>query len=199
MRTLKFHDTYIYIKELPTDIAPLLPLCSTEIQEKIKNVSSPRRQREIIASHLMINEIFNNKATIRHDENGAPIIIGIDGYISISHSATEIAIAFNPNNRIGIDIENWREQLIKVKSRFLSTKEEILYSTPQLMLQAWTIKESLYKVAQSPGISLDSDISLPTSLNDNIAKVNTTKGICQFSFHIIESSPTRCITLAQPL
>ncbi len=199
MRILKFHDTHIYVKELPSDITPLLHLCDTETQKKVKNVSSPRRQREIIASHLMIKEIFNDKATINHDEYGAPIIIGIDGYISTSHSATEIVIAFNPNHRIGIDIENWREQLIKVRSRFLSQKEIEIYTSPQLLLQAWTIKEALYKVAQAPGISFDSDILLPNSLNSNISKVNTTKGICTFSFHIIESSPSRCITLAQPL
>ena len=199
MRTIEFHNTHIYIEELPTDITPLLPLCSHEIQEKIKNVSSFRRKREIIASHLMIKEIFNDKVSIIHDEYGAPTIIGINGYISISHSATEIVIAYNQNHRIGIDIENWREQLIKVKSRFLSQKEIEIYASPQLMLQAWTIKEALYKVAQSPGISLDCDILLPTNLLSNISKVNTTKGICQFSFYIIESTPTRCITLAEPL
>ncbi len=199
MKTIEFHNTHIYIKELPTDITPLLQLCSSEIIEKIKNISSPRRQREIIASLLMLKEIFNHKVSIIHDEYGAPTIIGIDGYISISHSATEIVIAYNQNHRIGIDIENWREQLIKVKSRFLSQKEIEIYATPQLLLQAWTIKEALYKVAQSPGISLDSDILLPTDLNNNISKVNTSTGICQFSFHIIESTPTRCITLAQPV
>lgn len=199
MKVLNFHDTHIYIKNLPSEIDSLLPLCDSDIQEKINNISSPRRQREIIASHLMIKEIFNNKVSINHNENGVPILNGANGYISISHSATEIVIAFNPNHRIGIDIENWRQQLINVKSRFLSQHEIEIYDSPRLLLQAWTIKEALYKVAQSPGISLDSDILLPSSLNSNIAKVNTINGIYPFSFHIIESSPTRCITLAQPL
>jgi phosphopantetheinyl transferase len=192
-------NTYIYIKELPNEIEPLMPLCSQSIRDKVEATNSPRRKREIVASHLLIKEILGENVSIAHDQNGAPILVGAQEYISISHSATEIAIAINPHCPIGIDIENWRDQLIKVKSRFLSQKEMEVYATPQLMLKAWTIKESLYKVAQVPGISLADDIILPSDGNDNIAIVKTPQGECQFLFHIITSSPSRCVTLAHPL
>lgn len=191
-----YNNTRIYIKALPQDIEPLLAQCSPLIIEKISNSSSARRKREIIASHLLIKEIFGEGVTITHDENGAPLLNGAQGFISISHSATEIAIAINSHHPIGIDIENWRDQLIKVKSRFLSQKEMEVYATPQLMLKAWTIKESVYKVAQSPGISLADDIMLPLSIEDNMAKANTHNGTKEFKIHEITSTPLRCITLA---
>ena len=192
-------NTHIYIKHLPLEIESCIPLCSQSIRDKVEKAISPRRKREIVASHLLIKEIFGEGATITHDENGAPLLDGAQGYISISHSATEIAIAFNPHHPIGIDIENWRDQLIKVKSRFLSQKEIEVYATPQLMLKAWTIKEAVYKVAQSPGISLADDIMLPPSIEDNIAKANTNNGTKEYQIHEITSTPLRCITLAYPL
>ncbi len=192
-------NTHIYIKHLPYEIESLMSLCSQSIRDKVEETNSPRRKREIVASHLLIKNIMGENVSIAHDENGAPILVGIEGYISISHSATEIAVAINPHCPIGIDIENWRDQLIKVKNRFLSLQELDIYSTPQLMLQAWTIKEALYKVAQAPGISLADDIILPTDVNNNIAIVKTPNGECQFLFHIIASSPSRCVTIAHPL
>ena len=80
----------------------------------------------------------------------------------------------------------------------MSQKEIIHYASPQLMLQAWTMKEALYKVAQSPGISLADDIMLPIE-KDDIAKVNTIKGMRDFEIHVIESTSSRCISLAYPL
>lgn len=189
-------NTHIYIKHLPLEIESCIPLCSQSIRDKVEKAISPRRKREIVASHLLIKEIFGESVTITHDENGAPLLDGAQGYISISHSATEIAIAVDPHRPIGIDIENWRDQLIKVKSRFLSQKEMEVYATPQLMLKAWTIKESVYKVAQSPGISLADDIMLPLSIEDNMAKANTHNGTKEFKIHEITSTPLRCITLA---
>ncbi len=192
-------NTHIYIKHLPHEIESFMPLCSQSIRDNVYATNSPRRKREIIASHLLIKDILGEDVSIAHDENGAPMLVGAQGHISISHSATEIAIAINTHCPIGIDIENWRDQLTKVKSRFLSQQEIDIYSTPQLMLQAWTIKEALYKVAQTPGISLADDIILPSDVNNNIAIVKTPQGEQQFLFYIITSSPSRCVTIALPL
>lgn len=199
MRTLISGDTHIYINELPKEVDSLLSHCPSKIIDVINNCSSPRRKCEIVASHLIVNQLFGQGSFIEHDENGAPFINGHKEFISVTHSATEIAIAINPNKRIGIDIENWRDQLLKVKERFLSPKELTIYSSPQLMLQAWTIKEALYKIAQSPGISLANDIMLPFNSSCNIAKVNTLKGLQNFLFQVIESTPTRCLTIAQEI
>ena len=199
MTHLIVHNTHIYIRELPSDIDSLLPQCSATIIEQVNSISSPRRKREIVACHLLIKKIFGEGVSISHDENGAPLLCGAEGFISISHSATEIAVAYNPLHIIGVDIENWRDQLIKVKSRFLSPQEMDIYSTAQLTLKAWTLKEAIYKVAQSPGISLAEDIMLPLAIDETIAKANTHNGVRDFQTFEITSTPSRCVTLAFPL
>ena len=197
-RHISFNDTHIYIESLSADIEQIIQKCNKETIEKINQATSPRRKREIAMTHLLIKKHIGEHAQLCHNEVGAPYIKNHDCFISITHSASHIALAINHNHPIGIDMENWREQLISVKTKFLSEKEISLYSSPQQLLQAWTIKEALYKVAQSPGISFSNDIILPTNLKCNIAKVNTLAGLCDFTFHIIESSPEYCISLAQP-
>lgn len=197
-RHIIYSNTDIYIESLLFDIEQYLHLCDSEINEKIKQVSSPRRIREIIMSHLLIKKYFGNNAILCHSHIGAPFIKNHNCHISISHSSNQIALAINRNSPIGIDLENWREQLLKVKSRFLSNKEMAIYSTPQLMLKAWTMKESLYKVAESPGISLVDDIMLPLDSECDIAYVNTLNGLKQFSINSIESTENHCLSIAQP-
>lgn len=198
-RHIIYNGTDIYIESLLFDIEQYLPLCNVDIVNKITHISSPRRIREIIMSHILISKHIDENAILCHTDIGAPYIKGNNCHISISHSSNQIALAINHNNPIGIDLENWREQLLKVKSRFLSNMETSIYSTPQLMLKAWTMKEALYKIAQSPGISLVNDIMLPLNKESNIANVNTLNGLKQFSINSIESTENHCLSIAQPL
>lgn len=195
---LSINGTHIYIEPIDVDIEPLLRSCDVAIIDKIKNIASPRRRCEIVKTHLMIKRHINPHVTLRHDANGAPYIDGEKCHISISHCATHVALAINYNHRIGIDIENWREQLNKVRNRFLSPNELKTINTPQLLLQAWTAKEALYKVAQTPGISLASDITLPTHTNP-YAQVTTATGITHFTLTHIPLSPLQHLSLAEPI
>lgn len=195
---ISINDTHIYIEPIDLNLEPHLNLCDAVIIETIKNIASPRRCREIVTTHLMIKRHIGSHVTLRHDANGAPYIDGEKCHISISHCATHVALAVNYNHRIGIDIENWREQLNKVRNRFLSPNEQETINTPQLLLQAWTAKEALYKVAQSPGISLATDIILPTS-NNPMAQVSTPTGIAHFTLTHITPSPQQHLTLAEPV
>ena len=60
MAPIIVHNTHIYIRELPSEIDSLLPQCSAEIIEQLNSISSPRRKREIVASHLLIKEILGD-------------------------------------------------------------------------------------------------------------------------------------------
>ena len=98
--------------------------------------------------------------------------------ISISHCKNFCIAAISKTGRpIGVDIENPRAQLIRVKDRFLTDSEqkklELIInkragnsgntqrSKPTLpdiylgeLLRYWTIKEAVYKAALTPGLGL---------------------------------------------
>ncbi|MCD8387814.1 MAG: 4'-phosphopantetheinyl transferase superfamily protein [Bacteroidales bacterium] len=108
-----------------------------------------RRQREREAVGRILEEIAAPGATVEHNADGAPIVKGIP-YISITHSQRLAAVATSDTGPVGIDAEEWRSALERVKTRFLSAEE--LEWCDDLLL-AWTIKEAVYKASGIKGLT----------------------------------------------
>lgn len=166
-------------------------------QRAMERVASNRRRAEIAATYSIISETFGADAVIGHDATGAPYIEGCPYiHISISHCADMVAVAVNRDKIIGIDIELWRPKLLNVKERFLTADESVRISSPREILQAWTVKEAVYKAAMTPGLSLlDIDLPLPGSFR---ARARWGGGERWFNMHPVESSDRRAITLVTP-
>lgn len=106
-----------------------------------------RRERESAAVAALVEEAFGQPFEVEHYENGAPYIKGTERYISISHSR-EVAVLAVSDKPVGVDAEEWRPQLLRVSSRFMTPEEHERYSTPDKILEAWTLKEAAYKLLQ---------------------------------------------------
>lgn len=90
-----------------------------------------------------------------HDPDGAPLLVGSELKVSVSHSRRFAAVAIDPRRRIGVDIEEPRlEQLRRVISKFLSSEELPFWG--DRLLEAWTAKEAVFKAAGIAGIGLGS-------------------------------------------
>lgn len=116
-----------------------------------------------------------NYRELGHFENGAPYIIGLPARISISHTSHFFVAAFlpktpesdlskfSPRVAMGIDAERLdREQVIKLREKFLSDKELEIISPESVKdnIIAWTAKEALYKAAMTPGLSLKDNLRI---------------------------------------
>ena len=112
---------------------------------------------------------------IGHFANGAPFLFGLTSRISITHTAHLLAVAtlpktpeanlsqFAPRTAMGIDAERLdREQVIKVRDKFLSDEEKAIVSEDSLEANiiAWTSKEALYKAAMTEGLDFRNDITI---------------------------------------
>lgn len=155
----------------------------------------PRREAERRVTASLISYALGDGVTLTHLPSGAPCLEGCDMSISISHSTHYAAIALAQARQIGIDIEEPRAQLRKVAPRVLSELELEAYSTSgSLLLQAWTLKEALYKAALTPGLDFRRDINLPlppsspraTVLNQPY-HIITTLTTPTFSLSLVES------------
>lgn len=115
---------------------------------------------------------------IGHFSNGAPFLFGTPTRISVTHTDHLYAVAllpktpeadlslFSPRTALGIDAERLdRQQVIKVREKFLSEKELEIVSPDDLEANiiAWTAKEALYKAAMTEGLDFRNGISI-TSL-----------------------------------
>lgn len=128
----------------------------------IERIDADRRaDAEQRAISRLISYAFGPTARIAHHPSGAPYIIGSDASVSISHSRGYAAVAYSSAAIVGVDIEEPRQQIARVAPRVLSDEEIARYSSPELLLRAWTLKEALYKAALTPGLDFRKDICLP--------------------------------------
>lgn len=132
-----------------------------------------RSERERSAVETIVTRFFGKDTHIAHRDSGAPYLTGHEDIsLSISHSRHYAAAAFSAERTVGVDIEQWREQLERIAPRVLSQAEMSVYTaTPALLLRAWTLKEALYKAALTPGLDFRRDIKLPLSLTSAEATV----------------------------
>lgn len=119
----------------------------TEIEKmRLKTFQHPTRQMEFVATRILRTAIFG-KREILYSEIGAPFIAD-EKWISISHSNQMVGIAVS-NYKIGFDLEPIRKKALKLKTKFLHAEESKKLNTDDAleMTIAWSLKESLYKLA----------------------------------------------------
>ena len=154
------------------------------------------RRREHAAEAAIIREFFGPRVRLEHDANGAPRLVSDDDLplpnISISHSRTEIVIAVDDDLPIGVDIENWRNQLMRVASRVMTPEESELYNSAHAYLRAWTIKEALFKAAGKDDMTMI-DCHLPLG-----GETGYVEGV-PYSITLVEDTPQTVLALARPV
>lgn len=112
---------------------------------------------------------------IGHYSNGAPFLYGEQTRISITHCRGLFAVAtlaatpdvnlseFSPRAALGIDAERRdRSQVLKLRERFLNADELAMIAPDDLLrnVQAWTIKEAVYKAMLQPGLDFRANIRI---------------------------------------
>ncbi len=144
--------------------------------------STKRAVERRCALQLLRELLGRDDIEIGHRDDGAPYILCEKpsepmSHLSISHSNDLVAVAVDAHHRIGIDIEQPRDNLRRVLPRVLSPEEMSVYGTSEaLMLKAWTLKEAAYKVADNPGADFRRDLPLPLAEKENTIPVATPEG-----------------------
>lgn len=120
-------------------------------QLEFSRLKAEQRQKEWLATRLLLKEMLGHEAIIYHHPNGAPYLSETEKkQISISHTKDFVAIMLTDVTHIaGIDIEYRSERVRKVRSRFLNAEEEqfidLAHETEHLLI-CWCAKETLYKI-----------------------------------------------------
>lgn len=104
-------------------------------------------------------------AVIEHRTDGSPVLVDApqELYISVSHSRLCAVVALSPRP-LGIDIEQWRDQLLRVEGKYLNDSEMLFIYTPLDRLTAWTAKEAIYKLAGQQSLDCRNNIILDQRL-----------------------------------
>lgn len=116
----------------------------------------PRRELERRAVGRLVEAAFGPDAVFGHRTSGAPFVVGSPAAVSVSHSARCCLLAVDPFGRpIGVDVEHWRPQLLRVAPRVLMPDELSRYAASQRsLLMAWAAKEAVFKAAGDPSLTI---------------------------------------------
>lgn len=125
----------------------LTPHC----QQRLEGMKSELHRRAFLSvRHLMALEGYVD-ADLYYDAQGKPHLK--DGsFISISHSFSMTALVVHKNIPVGIDVEMQRDKILRIAHKFTSLQALHLEQVG-LLTHIWACKESIYKIAASPGLS----------------------------------------------
>ena len=128
-------------------------------QNRVDSMKSESHQKGFLSVRMLLQHIGYTDFDLYYDTFGKPHLT--DGkHISISHSHTFSAVAIS-TRRIGLDIEQVKEKILKIASRFMDVSHLENLSETKKRIKAtviWGIKESIFKIKNIEGISFRNHI-----------------------------------------
>ncbi|HMP30047.1 MAG TPA: 4'-phosphopantetheinyl transferase superfamily protein, partial [Saprospiraceae bacterium] len=141
------------------DNMTITPEEQIELQELSK-----RKKLEWLASRYLLHITLSNEDRYPcvKDLHGKPYLLGLDQYISLSHSRNFVATIFG-KAPCGIDIQYHIDKISMIEKKFISqTEMEYIPEVNRLLyLHAfWSAKEAVYKAYGIKGTSLVNDLKI---------------------------------------
>ena len=139
-----------------------LPLDQLLITSNI-NIKPQTQKRTLEKNGMwqLVKNMFEGNNEVLYEPSGRPFLKGDaqEYFISVSHSKNFCALA-SSHKRIGIDIEEINDRILKVRPRFLNERElEIINATDlEFNTIAWCIKEVLFKLSKNEGLDFKIDL-----------------------------------------
>ena len=150
------------------------------MRKGLKDFSSNiTRQKEWLATRLLLNEALGDDVKISYTVSGRPFLIGSTQHISISHTRQYVLLAL-ARGPFGVDIEVWDSRALRLQQKFLSPDEASLLHSKEaekMAVRLWSAKESCYKALDIPGLSLKNNVFLAqydAQLKAHITSINNT-------------------------
>lgn len=131
---------------------------------EFKRFKGEKRQKEYLATRLLLQQLFNEKTEISYQKSGRPELKNSFLNVSISHSA-EFVVVFISKELVGVDVESVYRKIDRVTKRFLHAKElewiEKSKNSQTLKIILWCAKEAIFKCSFQSGVQFDNQIFIP--------------------------------------
>lgn len=123
----------------------------------LDSFSNDQKKKEWLAGRITLRYLAREYGLsyegIRKDPLGKPYLRGHEVEISLSHSYPYVAAILDPDQDVGIDLEQPKEKLHRVAPRFLSISElEDAQNDIRKLCILWCAKEAIYKIYNTKGL-----------------------------------------------
>ena len=165
--------------------------------ERVLGMKSELHQRGFLSVRHLLHEFGYTDSDLFYDENGKPHLK--DGkQISITHSFNFSAVIVS-DLVVGIDIEKQRDKISVIANKFIDyefdyLKEEASDYVKKLTV-IWCVKESLYKLFATPGLSFKQHcLVIPFTIIDDktIAWIDYENKKYRYNIHFFEFEGFTC-------
>ncbi|MDG1731160.1 MAG: 4'-phosphopantetheinyl transferase superfamily protein [Algibacter sp.] len=165
--------------------------------DRVLGMKSELHQRGFLSVRHLLQEFGYTDADLFYDENGKPHLR--DGKkISITHSFNFSAVIVS-DLIVGIDIEKQRDKISVIAHKFIDYEFDYLNKDAadyiKTLTAIWCVKESLYKLFCTPGLSFKQHcLVIPFSKDDNetIAWVDYEAKKYRYNIHFLEFEGFTC-------
>jgi phosphopantetheinyl transferase len=119
-----------------------------------RDVSHPHKRLQHLAGRYLLPSLFEDfpLEEIHIADTRKPFLPGEKYHFSISHCGDYAAAIVSSNQRVGVDIEQPTDKILRISHKFLTPQEKMFLdeqmSTAQLLQLAtllWSTKESMFK------------------------------------------------------
>lgn len=124
----------------------------------VENFSSSARRRERLSWRALLYDFLGEKVEVDY-EDGAPIVVGRDIHIGVSHTKDMVAVVVS-NSPCAVDIERSDRDVERISDRFFTEQERALATDNYLRLVVWCARECYYKLRRDRTIDILKDIEV---------------------------------------
>jgi 4'-phosphopantetheinyl transferase len=152
------------IEEQAEDLYNQLQL-NDEEKAFVENISNGKRHLHWLGTRVLLRKLLRTDEYIdcQVDEHGKPYLVSLPYHISLSHSFDYAAVMISKKSHVGIDIEQVKEKVERIATRFL-LPQELAFIDPEVKIPqlyaCWCAKEAIYKCYGQKEVSFMDDILL---------------------------------------
>ncbi len=152
------------ITESLSELKQDLPL-SDEDKETLGAIKREEKQLEWLSGRLCIRALTEQQeiayVCLKKDVHGKPFLMHEEAEISLSHSYPYVSAILNKEKPVGIDLEQPREQLLRISHKFLNPRER-RHAEEDLrrLCLYWSAKEALYKIYARKKLIFNRDLEV---------------------------------------
>ena len=137
----------------------------------VAHFSSEARRRERLSWRALLYDFLGERVEIEY-EDGAPIVVGQDIHIGVSHTKDMVAVVVS-DNPCAVDIERCDRDVKRISDRFFTEEEQSLATDNLAQLVVWCARECYYKLKRDKKIDILNDIRV-TALDLESCRVTVT-------------------------
>ncbi len=133
-----------------------------------RDVTHPKKRLQHLAGRFLLQYLFPDfpYEQIRIADTRKPYLAGERYQFSISHCGDYAAAIVSRTHRVGVDVEETKDRILRIKDKYLSAGEQKLFipdpATPdvRLLTLLWSAKESVFKWYGAGEVDFRRDIRL---------------------------------------